>query len=234
MWLTTAHIQCKHGFSTRQGGISPAPFNSLNLAGSQDDPVNIEKNKTIALASLNLEPNNLCFLKQVHGVSVCDATAGWQEGDALVTNNKKVVLVISVADCYPILFYDQQNAVIAAAHAGWRGTVGGIVTNTIIAMQEKGAKAEQIRIVIGPGISQERFEVGDEVLEQFRQNDFPEYCWVGNKIDLLKSNKHLLLRNNILEKNIFSFNRCTYESDFFSYRRDRGVTGRMWGLITLQ
>jgi len=76
--------------------------------------------------------------------------------------------------------------------------------------------------------------VGDEVIEQFRENGFPENCWEENRMDLLKCNLFLLRQNNILEKNIFAINRCTFESDFFSYRRDKGVTGRMWGLITMQ
>ncbi len=234
MWLVTTHIGCKHGFSTRHGGVSPAPFESMNLGGSQDLISNIERNRSLALGELNLRSDDICYLKQVHGVSVCHARPGTQEGDALVTNNKDHVLVIGVADCYPILFHDAVNRVIGAAHAGWRGTVGGIATNTVRAMVSIGAKAEHIRVLIGQGISKDKFVVGPEVTEKFREKGFPENCIEGNRIDLLECNLHLLIQNNILVENIFAINRCTFEKDFFSYRRDKGVTGRMWGLITMQ
>ena len=234
MWLTSADINCKHGFSTRHGGVSPAPFASLNLGGSQDELLNIEKNRCIALDDLNLPIQDLCLLKQVHGVDVRRAIPGIQEGDALATNDKNHIIAISVADCYPILFYDEVNSVIGAAHAGWRGTVGGIAANTVEAMKMLGAKPEYIKVAIGQGISQDKFVVGNEVIEQFREKKFPEKCWQENRIDLVKCNLHVLMQNNILEKNIFALNRCTFEDDFFSYRRDAGVTGRMWGLITMQ
>jgi len=233
MWLQSPDIKCSHGFSTRYGGISLDPFDSLNLGGSQDDPKNILENRKLALEDLDLSLQNLCTLKQVHGNHVCIAESIAQEGDALVTNKKDLVLAISIADCYPILFYDEVHKVIGAAHAGWRGTQGKIAETTINAMLKLGAKTEFIKVAIGQGISQDKFEVGQEVIEKFREADFPESCWNGNKIDLVKSNLFILLKNNILEKNIWAMNRCTFEKDFFSYRRDKGITGRMWGVISM-
>ena len=233
MWLYAPNIICKHGFSTRKGGVSPAPFDSLNLGGSQDDPEHISLNRKLALESLNISPAGLCTLKQVHGNQVCIAAPGAPEGDALVTNRKDLTLAISSADCYPILFYDQGNSVIGAAHAGWRGTQAKIAETTLKAMLQLGAAVENIQVAIGQGISQNNFEVGDEVIEKFREAGFPESCWEKNKIDLIKCNLFILLQNNIFEKNIWTMNRCTFESDFFSYRRDKGITGRMWGLISM-
>lgn len=234
MWLKASNIDCKHGFSTRHGGVSPAPFNSLNLGGSQDSPENIAANRNLALGLLNLQPSDLSMLRQVHGVHVCTAVHGFQEGDALVTNSKNHILAVSAADCYPILFHDSFNQVIGAAHAGWRGTVQSIAARVIDEMQKLGAEAAKIQVAIGPGISLEKFEVGSEVIEIFRANGFPEYCWQENRVDLIQCNLHVLKQNNILEKNITVLNRCTFENDFFSHRRDKGITGRMWGLITLQ
>ena len=231
MWLTSPNINCVHGFSTRHGGVSKAPFDSLNLGGTEDDQFNIFHNRNIALQKLQLSTESLCCLKQVHGDTVCLAKTGKQEGDALVTNKKDLVLAVSIADCYPILFHDPVNCVIGAAHAGWRGTVSKIAGKTIQAMIDLGAEAENIQVAIGQGISQKNFEVGSEVIEQFKKNGFPESCWKKNKIDLVLCNKFILKRNNIPEKNIWTMGRCTFEPDFFSYRRDKGKTGRMWAVI---
>lgn len=234
MWLRSPHITCIHGFSMRHGGVSEGAFRSLNLGGGDDDPKNISRNRQMALETLNLSLENLCYLKQVHGNTVCTAAPGQQEGDALVSAEKNLVLAISVADCYPILFYDEIHKVIGAAHAGWRGTCAKVVETTINAMLALGAKTENIKVALGQGISQKNFEVGDEVIAAFGENGFPPTCWKKNKLDLVKSNLFVLLQNNIPKKNIWAMNRCTFEDDFFSYRRDKGTTGRMWGIIAMQ
>ena len=121
MWLKSANIKCTHGFSTRHGGVSKAPYHSLNFGGSGDFTENILQNRLLALQQLGIAKNYLCSLNQVHGNTVCVAKPGYQTGDALVTNLPNHTLAIGVADCYPILFYDEINHVIGAAHAGWRG-----------------------------------------------------------------------------------------------------------------
>ncbi len=233
MWLKAPNLNCVHGFSTRQGGVSKAPYDSLNLGGSDDEPSNILANRKNALEDLNLSVDDLCYLKQVHGNRVNIAKVGQQEGDALVTDQKRLVLAISIADCYPLLFHDPVNNIIGGAHAGWRGTLSKIAQNTIHKMLQLGAKAENIHVAIGQGICQDNFEVGNEVLEQFEQAGFPSTGWKENKIDLIACNKFVLLQNGISEQNIWTMNRCTFEDDFFSYRRDKGKTGRMWAVISL-
>ncbi len=233
MWLSAPNINCAHGFSNRFGGVSTAPYDSLNLGGIEDNENNILENRIIALQKLNLSITHLSNLSQVHGNKVCIAEVGKQEGDAIVTNKKDLVLAISIADCYPILFYDEENKVIGAAHAGWRGTVGKIAKNTIEAMLELGAETKKINVAIGQGISQNNFEVGNEVIEQFEKNGFPNSCWKNNKIDLVLCNQFILKQTNIPEKNIWTMNRCTFENDFFSHRRDKGKTGRMWAVIAM-
>ena len=233
MWLKAPNINCIHGFSTRHGGVSNFPFATLNLGGSEDDQDKITANRKLALKNLNLSIDNLCNLKQVHGNKVNIAKIGQQEGDALVTDQKNLVLAISIADCYPLLFHDPINNVIGAAHAGWRGTVSGIAKQTIDAMLKLGAEAEHIQAAIGQGISQDKFEVGPEVIEQFEKEGFPSYCWKERYIDLIACNKFVMLQHGIKEENIWSMNRCTFEDDFFSYRRDNGKTGRMWAVISL-
>lgn len=233
MWLHAPNIKSVHGFSTRHGGVSPAPFNSLNLGGTDDTENNISQNRHLALQQLQLKFSNLAFLKQVHGNDVVIARCGKQEGDALVSNEKGKILAVSIADCYPLLFEDSKNGVIGAAHAGWRGTLSKIAANTIAAMQKLGAQTSEIKVAIGQGISAKRFEVGAEVQQRFREEGFPEHCFENNTIDLIACNKHVILQQGIAPKNIWSMNRCTYESDFFSYRRDAGLTGRMWAIIAL-
>lgn len=233
MWLKAPNINCTHGFSTREGGVSKAPFGSLNLGGSEDEPHNIKANRKLALENLNLSIDNLCYLKQIHSNIVCNAKIGQQEGDALVTNEKNLVLAVSIADCYPILFHDKRNNVIGASHAGWRGTVGKIAANTIKQMIKLGADVKNIQVAIGQGICQDNFEVGNEVIEQFVNAGFPSSYWKENKIDLIACNKFVIMQNNIPEKNIWTMDRCTFEDDFFSYRRDKGKTGRMWAVIAL-
>lgn len=233
MWLKAPNINCIHGFSTRHGGVSPAPYNTLNLGGSEDEPSNILANRKTALENLNLSIEDLSYLKQIHSNKVNVAKVGQQEGDALVTDQKKLVLAISIADCYPLLFHDPINKIIGGAHAGWRGTVARIAENTFLEMGKLGAKAENIQVAIGQGICQDNFEVGKEVIEQFEKAGFPSYCWKENKIDLIACNKFVLQQNGIKDENIWIMNRCTFEEDFFSYRRDKGKTGRMWAVISL-
>jgi len=232
MWLQAPNITCKHGFSTRLGGFSTGDFEGLNLGGGDDDPNAILKNRELSLSQLNLSMANLCNLKQVHGNKVNVAFIGQQEGDALVSNKPNLVLAISIADCYPILFYDYKNKVIGAAHAGWRGTASKIAERTLLEMLKLGAEKKHIQAAIGQGICKANFEVGHEVIEQFKTNGFPSTLLSGTKIDLAECNKFVLTENGIDSNNIWAMNRCTYEPEFYSYRRDKGKTGRMWAVIS--
>lgn len=233
MWLKAPNISATHGFSTRHGGVSKAPFDSLNLGGSDDEPVNIESNRKIALRELGLSVNRLSILKQVHGNNVIIGGCGTSTADGQVSNEKGIILVVQAADCYPILFHDPVGKVIGAAHAGWRGTVSGVAHNTISKMVELGSDPSDIQIAIGPGISQKNFEVGEEVINQFLDSGFPPSIIQGRNIDLIEANCFKLIRAGIKKENIYVLNRDTFDSEFFSYRRDKGLTGRMWGLIAL-
>jgi YfiH family protein len=231
MWLTAPNINCKHGFSIRRGGVSTFPYNSLNLGGTEDSDENILTNRKLALKELNFDIADLCNLKQVHGTQVNIAKRGKQEGDALVSDEKGLVLAVSIADCYPILFYDETNKVIGAAHAGWRGTLGRIAGKTVEKMRELGADSKNIKAAIGQGICQDNFEVGEEVREQFLSEGFPVEFFKGRYLDLGACNEFVLQESGIVKENIWSMKRCTFEKDFFSYRQDKGKTGRMWAVI---
>jgi YfiH family protein len=233
-WIKTAHINTIHGFSTRHGGVSPEPFLSLNLGGTEDLPDNIAENRKRALSDLNIDMSQVSYLNQIHSNIVCQAQVGKQTGDALVTNKKNLAIAVGAADCYPILFYDAKNQVIGAAHCGWKGTLARIARNTIEEMIMLGAEPQYIKVAIGQGIGAENYEVSEEVIEQFKEQRFSENCWNNRQLDLLLANKYVLCSSGIQDKNIWSMNRCTTEPDFFSYRRDNGKTGRMWALIMLK
>jgi len=233
LFLTSPLIETPHAFFTRHGGVSPAPFGSLNFGGSEDDPENIRVNRERALRSIGMNPENVARLNQVHGADVLIAKAGCQTGDALVTNEPGLVLAVGAADCYPILYHDPVNRVIGAAHAGWKGTLGRIALRVVPRMLELGADIRYLKAAIGPGICRDNYEVSEEVIEQFRKNRFPEYIHTGRQLDLLAANRHVLISAGIHENNIWALNRCTTEDDFFSYRRDKGKTGRMWAVVSL-
>jgi YfiH family protein len=232
-YITSPIISTTHAFFTRKGGISPAPFSSLNFGGSEDAPENIAENRRLGLSAAGMNFENVARLNQVHGNEVRIGKPGNQTGDALVTKEKNLTLAIGAADCYPILFHDPENKIIGAAHAGWRGTLARIAKNTIEAMEKLGADKKFIRAAIGPGISGKNYEVSEEVIQQFRDAGFPETCWEGRNLDLLAANKFVIRESGITEENTWALGRCTTEDDFFSYRRDKGKTGRMWACIML-
>lgn len=233
-WIKSPHISTIHGFSTRNGGVSPAPFLSLNLGGTDDLPEYIAENRKRALADLNIDITHVSYLNQIHSNIVCQASVGKQTGDALVTNQKSLAIAVGAADCYPVLFYDETNQVIGAAHCGWKGTLARIAKNTIEEMVKLGAEISQIKVAIGQGISKSNYQVSEEVIEQFKNAGFNNDCWENRQLDLLNANRYVALEAGIKPEHIWSMNRCTTEDDFFSYRRDNGKTGRMWALIMLK
>jgi YfiH family protein len=226
-------ISIPHAFFTRRGGVSPAPFHSLNFGGSEDTKENISENRKRALESIGMDPSNVARLDQVHGNSVRFAKNGSQEGDALVTNEKGITLAIGAADCYPLLFHDEQNNVIGAAHCGWKGTLARIARNTIEEMEKLGAERTNIKVAIGPGISGMNYEVSEEVIQQFLGAGFPPAIHNGRNLDLLSANRFVLRENGIAENNLWALGKCTTEDEFFSFRRDKGKTGRMWAVIMM-
>lgn len=233
-WIKSPHISTIHGFSTRNGGVSPAPFLSLNLGGTDDLPEYIAENRKRALADLNIDMTHVSYLNQIHSNIVCQASVGKQTGDALVTNQKSLAIAVGAADCYPVLLYDETNQVIGAAHCGWKGTLARIAKNTIEEMVKLGAEISQIKVAIGQGISKSNYQISEEVIEQFKNAGFSNDCWENRQLDLLNANRYVALEAGIKPEHIWSMNRCTTEDDFFSYRRDNGKTGRMWALIMLK
>jgi len=236
MWLFAPHLQSRHGFSTRHGGVSSAPFDALNLDDREDDASRVRENRARALGALGLRAERVARLTQVHGTDVLRARAGVQEGDALVSNEPGLALVIGTADCYPVLLEDTEAGVVGAAHAGWRGTVGRIAARTVEAMVGLGARADRVRAAVGPGICGERYPVGAEVARAFEEAGLGAAVTVREgrtHVDLLTANRMVLREAGVDGERVWVSGRCSTEADFFSFRRDSGRTGRMWSVIAL-
>ena len=249
MWLSSPILQNTHGFSVRHGGKSLGAFQSLNLSTRVGDQIShVLENRALALEALQLNETAVVLLRQIHSSFVVNAEDALvaQEllaADAIVCNKKNITLVIETADCYPILLEDKKAAVIAAAHCGWRGTAARILEQTVLRMEQLGANPKNIEVAIGPGISAGQYPVRVDVLEQFINAGFPSQCLVQEEtssesgsrlfhLDLVSANLWLLESIGIPKNHIWSAGRCSTQSDFFSYRRDHGQTGRMWSVIS--
>jgi YfiH family protein len=158
----------RHRFFTREGGVSGGIFASLNCGfGSADAAENVAENRRRALAALGLPPHRLATCYQVHSAEVVTVEAVWPReesprADALVTRVPGIALGILTADCAPVLFADAEARVVGAAHAGWRGAVGGVLEATVAAMERLGARVDRLRAAIGPCIGRASYEVGPE------------------------------------------------------------------------
>lgn len=226
--------------STRHGGVSPAPYHSLNLGKNTDDqPENVVENKRRFCTALGFTPEQLAWSKQVHGAAIRLTTApGGAEGfDALITNTPDVVLAVSVADCTPVLVYDTKSRAMAAIHAGWRGAAGGIVGKTLQAMaQEFGTTGSDCLAFVGTCIDECSFEVGTEVAVEFADT-YKRFDAGRGKylVDLKKVCAQQLLDFGLSENQIevSPFSTVLHNTDFFSHRKEGGVTGRMLAVIGL-
>jgi polyphenol oxidase len=167
----------RHGFFTREGGVSDGIFASLNCGlGSGDDAEKVAENRRRAMAALDLRRDDLATCHQVHSATVVEVEGAWPQAerpraDAMVTKTRGVALGILTADCAPVLFADVEAGVIGAAHAGWRGAVSGVLEATVAAMAKLGAAPERIRAGVGPCIAQPSYEVGPEFPAPFLAAD---------------------------------------------------------------
>jgi YfiH family protein len=248
--LTAAGVP--HAFSTRIGGISKPPFDSMNLGNPngcsvQDLNPNIAENYRRLQARIDCEHRSHCYTHQVHGGDVViihdgESFENNRKADALATADVSRLLSIRVADCVPVLLSSKDGHLVAAAHAGWRGVIARVVPNTIGAMQRlrPALQPADLIIAIGPSIGREAFEVGPEVLAEF-EGAFPSapplsrYEDRGGKgtVDLREALRLQLMAMGVPPDHIDTNDCCTYRDreEYFSHRRDNGVTGRMAALI---
>lgn len=173
--ITSASLAPRHGFFTRKGGASSGIFSGLNCGtGSSDQSEIVAINRARAAAALDLPPDALVSVHQVHSADVLTVNAPQADkprADAMVTATPGLGLAILTADCQPVLFADAGAGVIGAAHAGWRGAKEGVLEAVLDAMEALGASRANTAAVIGPTISQRAYEVGPEFFEAFTDDD---------------------------------------------------------------
>jgi purine-nucleoside/S-methyl-5'-thioadenosine phosphorylase / adenosine deaminase len=165
----------RHGFFTRRGGASSGVFTGLNCGpGSSDQVAAVRINRARVAEALEVAPEALISVRQIHSADVVTLSASLDDrppADAMVTATPGLALAILTADCQPVLFSDARAGVIGAAHAGWRGALGGVLESTLAAMEDLGAQRADTVAVIGPTISQRAYEVGPEFFDEFTGHD---------------------------------------------------------------
>ncbi len=237
-----------HAFTTRIGGVSPKPYDSLNLAAMVNDPdaddsKNVAANFRKVRKALNCRRHIRVQVNQVHGCAV------WQppgepvkpvdapRADAVATDKPGLLLMVRVADCVPVLLASSDGRVVAAVHAGWRGIVAGVVGEAVRSTAALGT--DDLVAAIGPCISTKHFEVGPEVVTEFESaglgSSVDHTGYDKPHIDLAAAINQQLNQLGIGPDHIDRTDRCTYEhaEDFFSHRRDHGRTGRQAALIAV-
>jgi len=254
VWFGTfAHfdqLNIKHGLSTRLGGLSKMPYDTLNLGLSTGDDVEIVKvNRRLFCEAVGVDADKLVTAGQVHGDSiyvveekdVAEGATLIKETDALITGAKGVPLMLSFADCVPVLIYDPTHNVVAVSHAGWRGTVAKIAQKTIFTMQDKfGTKPTDCVVAIAPSIGACCYEVDKTVISVLKES----FSWWQDIIiprgerwllDLWEANRRQLVDIGVDNSNITTSGVCTNCNTelFFSYRAGKGHTGRIGAIIAL-
>ena len=263
--------------TTRKGGVSQGNYGEFNINEyCGDNPAHVAENRKQLAAELGISTDHIIMPHQVHGVEVRQVAGEFLtmpenirkmvlEGvDAVMTNQKGVCVGVSTADCIPVLLYDEEHHAVAAIHAGWRGTLARIVHKTIQEMKfSYNTAPKKLKAVIGPGISLENFEVGDEVYEQFEQAAFPmkeiaeqrpnaafsadaadreRLAAEGNVVQPMKwhinlplCNKQILMHCGVPEENIQDCGICTFahSDEYFSARKLGTESGRIYTAIML-
>ncbi|MBS1209159.1 MAG: hypothetical protein H6R19_1557 [Proteobacteria bacterium] len=223
--------------TTRHGGVSTGTYASLNLAKHVGDDLEmVLRNRALLATQLPMEP---LWLEQVHGCTVVNAacTCPDAQADAAMARMDYRICTVMTADCLPVLFCDVNGTAVAAAHAGWRGLVGGVLENTVKSMQ---VPAETLLAWLGPAISQPAFEVGEEVRNAFlaHSSDAAAAFAPGRTAGKWQADLYRLARQRLAAlgiTQIYGGDRCTYREagTFFSARREGTQTGRQASLIWL-
>ncbi|MBV8589363.1 MAG: peptidoglycan editing factor PgeF [Acetobacteraceae bacterium] len=229
--LRSEALAPRHGFFTRQGGVSTGPYASLNCSFSgRDDRKAVLENRTRAARALSASPEALLGLTQVHGAKVVEAVQPWAIGrgphaDALVTKQPGLALGIITADCAPVLFADSKAGVIGAAHAGWRGALAGVLEATVAGMLDLGAEVTRIAAAIGPCIRQASYEVGSDLRQTVLSRSPAEFFFAPGaspgrwQFDLPGYCAARLDAAGLRVVDVLEADTAADEARFFSYRR---------------
>lgn len=246
-------VKIPHAFVMRHGGVSPAPWASLNVGGGVGDQVDrVIENRHRSFRALGRDPDSIFDVWQVHSSDVvCTAAPRlrdkpYMKADIILTDAPQVTLFMRFADCVPIMLYDPYRRVVGLVHAGWQGTVNHCVAYAIDAMSLKyHCQPNDILAVIGPSICAKHYEVGEEIIHRVKiefGDEARDVLLEGDSnlphgkayFDLWLANQLLLERSGV--RNIEITGLCTvcHNQDWFSHRAEKGNTGRFGVLIALQ
>jgi polyphenol oxidase len=237
-----------HGIFTRQGGVSPAPWISLNLGGRSGDPTeNVVENRKRIFDAVGLPVESIYDAWQVHGVHIiCTSKARPLDqehikADAILTDNPQVTLFMRFADCVPVFLYDPVRRVVGIAHAGWQGTLQKIAQKTVERMVvEYKSHAEDILAAIGPSIGPDHYEIGPDVAGQVKTvfpDEAPQFLSEHNGktfFDLWRTNQVILEEAGVQHIQVAGLCTACNTEDWYSHRAERGKTGRFGALIALR
>lgn len=239
-------------FSTRIGGGSPPPLDSMNLAPHLEaDPSIAERNRVLFCASLERRPGDVALCSQVHGTALLVATPdaletgdraqahALGEADALLRTGPSPCLAVQVADCAPVIVADPETGAGAAVHAGWRGAAAGIIERAVAALEQlTRRRRSEFMAAIGPCVRSTSYEVGPEVFDAFEhwgkaRDGVLRRAGGSLSLDLGMAAYVALQRAGVAEAMIIDSGACTFSRAdlFYSHRRDRSQTGRMWGML---
>ncbi len=226
------------GFTTRRGGMSKPPFDTLNLGcGTPDDTASVAGNMNLFLRHCGVENVNAAFMEQVHGsrVDVVNGGGTSPAADGLVTAVPGVLLCVKTADCIPLLIADPDKPAVAAVHCGWRPIVGGIVEKAAAVMRERfGSRPDKLLAVMGPSAGPCCYEIGEDVAGRL---DSGSIVHRDGRLfgDLRKEVLLRLVSAGVRRDSVEFAGQCTicHEDDYFSHRRDGKNSGRMAGYIMI-
>lgn len=241
-----------HALVGRQGGVSPAPWASLNVGGTVgDDPRNVGENRRRTFALFGLPLESMFDVWQVHGCDVVSTRTPrppqqpHQQADAILTDQPGVTLFMRFADCVPILLFDPRRRVVGLVHAGWKGTVQKIAAQAVRRMQEQyRVNPADILAGIGPSIACHHYTIGPEVAEQVRRAFGAEASEIlstynsdqvetGVKLDLWRANQLVLQNAGVCQIELAGICTACNQEDWYSHRGEAGRTGRFGALIAL-
>lgn len=241
-------LHTRHAIFTRHGGVSPAPWGSLNVGGTVgDDLARVRENRLISFRALGCKPESIFDVWQVHSADVVCARSprpvdeSYRQADIILTDRPEVTLFMRFADCVPVFVYDPRKAVIGVAHAGWMGTLRDVATVMVNTMRKQyNSNPADVIACIGPSIGPDHYEVGADVILQVMQKFGDESDRVlksnNGKIhfDLWKTNAILLERAGVGKIETAGICTACHTEDWYSHRAEKGRTGRFGALISLQ
>ncbi len=250
---TNAAPRLVAGFTTVSGGVSKEPYESLNMGFHVgDSPDSVRTNRAVLSEAAGFPLQSWVCAEQTHGINIRKITLhdrgtgaekyneAFRDTDGFYTDDKGVLLSLCYADCVPLYFFDQDSGRIGVAHAGWKGTTGGIAGEMIKCFTRDGSRPENILAVIGPSICKTCYIVDkrvidevEKILDGVEQNTYNQVSENEYELDLKKVNQLIMLSSGLKKENISVTEYCTSCDSglFFSHRRDKGLTGRMSAFI---